>query len=269
MNEADRAEQATLLLRQLTQCPEVARARADRRHACSQIVHTQPTFPEGFQVPEPWAGHLYQAPLLFVGSNPSIDRREPYPDWTDQPDAIGAFFDGRFGGQPGQVKDGIYFPLREQSDDGSWHARRPVAFWSACKRNAAWLYGRPVPDITPGMDYAMSEVVHCKSRSEIGVAKARPQCVQRWLEPMLAASPAPVVVLLGQHAELAFAPLTGPMEYWSTRQVMLGGLARTVLLARHPNYRGLRKWADHISPATRMTLHDLLAARREEMRHGD
>lgn len=254
MSSADRAAAAQELLLQLTRCPDVPVARANRNHPCARIVHTQSSFPEGFQVPEPWAGHLHLAPLLFVASNPSIDRREPYPEWTDDEDRTATFFDSRFGGGRGQVKDGVYFPLLDQ-DNGSWHSRRQVAFWATCKRNAEWLLGRPV---RPGTDYAMTEVVHCKSRSEVGVRHARDHCTRRWFEAVLKQSPARVIVLLGQHAEQAFAPFTGPMDYWSTRSLLLDGADRTVLLARHPNYRGRRKWPDHIDEPTRASLQRLV-----------
>lgn len=261
MNPLDGAGRAHTLLLEIAGCRDAPAARADRRHPCGRIVHTQPTFPGSFQVPEPWAGHLHEAPLLFIGSNPSIDRREPYPEWTDDQRSTLEFFDNRFGGGVGQVKDGVYFPLRVESETDPHHSPRQVPFWASCKRNAAWLFGRPV---RPGIDYAMTEVVHCKSRSEIGVRDARAHCAQRWLEPVLQASPARVIVLLGQHAELAFAPVTGPLEYWAVRHVSLAGQERAVLVARHPNYRGRRKWQDHIPENTRASLQRLLTTPEQE-----
>ncbi len=73
------------LIEEITHCGEVdAVWQGDADHPCRKIVHTQPTSPEEFQVPEPWAGHLSQAPLLFISStlpsavvNPTHGGRSP------------------------------------------------------------------------------------------------------------------------------------------------------------------------------------------------
>ena len=46
--------------------------------------------------PEPWAGNLSSAPIMFLSSNPSFDPRENFPtlDWDDQDAAD--FFVNRF-----------------------------------------------------------------------------------------------------------------------------------------------------------------------------
>lgn len=89
------------LIEQITHCPEVdAVWQGEAGHPCRKIVLTQSTSSEEFQVPEPWAGHLSQAPLLFISSNPSISDDEPYPRWSDPADERVDFFDNRFGPGP-------------------------------------------------------------------------------------------------------------------------------------------------------------------------
>jgi len=58
----------------------------DSQHPCQEVVRSQDGVgPEtGFQVPEPWAGGIDRAPLLFVRSNPSISKLKPYPEWGSQ-----------------------------------------------------------------------------------------------------------------------------------------------------------------------------------------
>jgi hypothetical protein len=48
---------------------------ADADQRCRDVILTQdvPSL-EKFQVPEPWCGDLESAPILFVSSNPSIDK---------------------------------------------------------------------------------------------------------------------------------------------------------------------------------------------------
>jgi hypothetical protein len=41
-------------------------------HHCSTIVRDQETPTADFQLLEPWVGHIEDAPLLFISSNPSI-----------------------------------------------------------------------------------------------------------------------------------------------------------------------------------------------------
>jgi hypothetical protein len=55
-------------------------------------------------------------------------------------------------------------------------------------------------DVCPGIDYVMSEVVHCKSHKEIGVKEALPECGKRYLKRVVTQSGARVVVGFGKFA---------------------------------------------------------------------
>lgn len=246
------------LIEQITHCSEVEAVWQDAAsHPCRRIVATQPAKPEEFQVQEPWAGHVSRAPLLFISSNPSISSREPYPVWPESADKRVDFFEERFGPGQAQVKDGVFGPLREQNPDGTWHSKRRTSFWNICKRNAGWLYER---DVVPGEDYAMTELVHCKSKGEAGVAQARTRCLDRWLEPVLASSPALVLVLLGDHARHGLGDyLDREFLMWSVEDLDLAGRRRLVLTARHPNFRGKRRWQDHLKDADLRRLREALA----------
>ena len=46
------------------------------------------------------------------------------------------------------------------------YAQRPVKFWTSVQRRAEELIG-PIAD--PSVNYVMTEVVHCKSKKEVGV----------------------------------------------------------------------------------------------------
>ena len=72
------------LLDQITRCPIVKECLAspDPDHPCREIVQNQKQSLENFQVPEPWSGHLKQARILFIGSNPSISKNECFPRWA-------------------------------------------------------------------------------------------------------------------------------------------------------------------------------------------
>ncbi len=96
----------------------------------------------------------------------------------------------------------------------------------------------------------MTELVHCKSKGEAGVAQARTRCLDRWLEPVLASSPAPVLVLLGDHARHGLGRYLGrEFRMWSIEDLDISGRRRLVLTARNPNFRGKRRWQDHLEVA--------------------
>ena len=156
------------LLIEIARCPNVPLCveGGHEAHPCSTIVRSQSARGlEDFQVPEPWSGHIESAAVLFVSSNPSISDVEAYPRWSAPDDLIGEYFTHRFGGgRKPWIKEGRYGLRR----DGTYG--RAVVFWSAVRQRAIDLLDRP---LRPGRDYALTEVVHCKSRAERGVREAR------------------------------------------------------------------------------------------------
>lgn len=227
------------LLAAITRCPIAERCLDGEALPCSEIVKSQGiTEKAKFQVPEPWSGHIASAPILFLSSNPRIDPRELYPlrDWPAE--RTEDFFENRFEQRLGAwVNAQMHSTL---AGDPPQYADRHVVFWSAARMRASELLGRPA---LAGDDYVMSEVVHCKSRSEQGVNSALGECVNQWLRPVVHASGAPLVVLLGDTAHAAFAsqypdvvtdtPLAGPL--------LLEGVERLVLQLPHPNAREPRR----------------------------
>lgn len=77
------------LLLRIARCPIVAHclSEAGADHPCAAVVRSQRALHTGpHQTPAPWNGDLERAPLLFVGSNPSIDPDELHPtaEWPDE-----------------------------------------------------------------------------------------------------------------------------------------------------------------------------------------
>ena len=165
----------TLLL-EIARCPEAAHCftHPTADHPCQKIIQVQGAGSLAeLQVPEPWSGELEHALILFLSSNPSISTAEVYPRWKWPDEEIADFFGGRFGGGRRQwIKDGT----KSLRPDGSYG--KATAFWAAVRQRAMELWQG---DVRPGVDYALTEIVHCKSKSEIGVAEARKRCVPRYL----------------------------------------------------------------------------------------
>ncbi len=176
-------------------------------------------------VPEPWNGHLHTAPILFIGQNPSANHDEQYPTLQalladGGPDAVHRFFEQRFDGDEPAIKDGT----RVRLDDDTW----PPAgnkFLGKVRRIAELLTPEGVV-LRPGIHYALTEAVRCKSRDAEGVERAASTCAPLHLAPTLALSGARVIVCLGGLARQAFLRATEqrrdadhPVTEWDGRLV--------------------------------------------------
>ena len=222
------------LLLEIANC-EIARhvlESGDRHCACSKIVGAQgaPGW-NGFQVPEPWSGHLGEAPILFFSSNPSISAREAYPKGAgDDPNvSLQSFFDSRFDGY--WIKDGNK-PL--QADRKNYGGS--VHYWTSIQNRTGDLLGRKA---RPGIDYALSEIVHCKSEGEEGVPESLITCANRYMMKLLSCSGAVVLVLVGHKVlnhwnSLGMEGLPQTPKEGGTALQEIAGRKRVVIYLSHP-----------------------------------
>jgi hypothetical protein len=229
------------LLSQITRCPNIKECLANPNfgHPCSTIVQIQPPPRENFQVPEPWSGHLEKAPILFLSSNPSISESEEYPlgCWTE--DRISDFFENRF---ERWIKDGVHGSQKNAEEQPSYG--KATHFWVEVRERAKELLEK---NVSPGEDYALSELVHCKSRKEEGVKDAMGICTTLYFEPILKYSGAQIVVVFGAKARRVVKKqlkipdavrLFGPGEVF--------GHKRLVVFMPHPSSFGHRSFAKRL-----------------------
>jgi hypothetical protein len=123
--------------------------------------------------------------------HPSV-RREDGPKWTWEDEELVDRYDSSFD---------LYIVggTRQRRADGS--LTRATMFWSAVKKRAEELI--PHRPVRPGLDYALTEVVRCKSRQERGVPAAVDTCSGRYLRETLECASARVLVVLGRWARIA------------------------------------------------------------------
>jgi hypothetical protein len=227
------------LLLRIARCENVALARCSSKNSCHTIVMSQPPDAESFQMPEPWNDRLASAPLLFLSSNPSIGEGAEYPkdSWPDH--EIEDFFTNRFGrGRKAWVEGGNRALLL----DGTY--ARANAFWSGIRRRAMELFDCAV---VPGRDYALTEVVRCKSLRENGVQEARDECARRYMIPTLQASGAVVIVTLGKVAEKYARRDLMRFEGSVSPPTVIAGRERVIAVLPHPNARMKRSCAECLS----------------------
>jgi len=129
-------------------------------------------------------------------------------------------------------------------------------FWAGVKARVKELLER---DPVPGVDYALTELVHCKSEKEQGVPEALDYCVSRYFRKVLAASSARVIVGLGKMAKDVIRSefqlseeknVYGPLDFLS-RQII-------VTFLPHPNARMVRSFDKIINKDELIKLRSLI-----------
>ena len=233
--------QERALLLEIARCPRIPAAIRDAEHPCHDVVEVQAGSGTRRQAPEGWAGNLRAARIVFLSSNPSLsmpvpgqspETAEAYPTagCTDEhiADYLGRRFDQAVVPRP-FVREGGHLQL-----DGQY-ATRPTHFWASVHGRAAEVLG---PEADPSRNYVMTEVVHCKSTGEYGVASAAPECAGRYLDTIFSLTAARVVVVVGRqvHAmlKLRLRELPEP-PYVLERE--LGGRPRELVFIWHPASR--------------------------------
>ncbi len=242
------SEPAQALALDIARCKELPLAEANSKHPCAMVVGVQEGSGAARHVPEPWAGDLERGRILFLSSNPSLSEagdhqsgasveRYPLAEWSNE--RMGAFFLRRFGNEA----DSPATPEgRFRTMSGGLSARK-VAFWVGVRKRAQELLRR---EATPEADYCMTEVVHCKSKRERGVAGASALCAALHLDRVITLSPAALIVVLGGKARDRVQPLwelpagfggrasmlSDPLRSMAVRT--LGTRARLVVYLPHP-----------------------------------
>lgn len=229
---------------EIARCPLLLRQMNDEslEQPCAALIKCQSLDRDTHQVPEPWSGNLRTARILFFGSNPSINMTERFPTlaWTD--DAVEDYFVRRFaGGSQRWVDDrlGVLLVDGTYGQTKSW-----VRYWAACRARATELLGRAA---VPGSDFALSEVVHCKSKSEAVDGKAVTRlatvaCSERYTMRIVAASPAKIVCVMGDVPGAEFRRLLNvSSEERLVGPVPMSGVDRRFVFLDHPAGPGSRR----------------------------
>ena len=194
------------LAKEISNCPLIDLALHDSAHPCNKIVTLQSgdtSNSSDRQRPEPWMGNLGNSQVLFISSNPSINDevipfRENFPTFSWSLEEAGRFFTNRIGehvtfnhsslpnfitrSMDGQYRNGLKRPLV------------PQYTWKKIHDRAVELLGVTAD---PSQNYALTEIVHCKSRDEEGVKQSSTVCVDTWMGKILDLSPAKVLVIVG------------------------------------------------------------------------
>jgi uracil-DNA glycosylase len=243
----------------IIRCPNVALVlkSGDARNPCTRVISSQRAKDfASFQMPEPWSSNLETAPLLFLSSNPSISDSEQYPSSSNDDAKIEDFFVNRFGGGR---KQWILNGTRCLKSDQSYG--RPVQHWIEVRSRASELFSR---EAVPGIDYALSEVVHCKSKKKEGVSEALEECTARYLRSTLSAAAAKIIVALGREAQSAISRLCGlPTDRVLSGPLEIERMGSYVVLLAAPGSNKKRSFTACLSPEELWELRTKLLAKFE------
>ena len=251
---SERDQDAQQLLMEIAQC-DVAQHQLSNPFAsgpCSKIVKVQAVASwESFQIPEPWSGDIIHAPILFLSSNPSISEVEAYPRGFQDAAFLRSYFCDRFNGY--WIKEGVC-ARNASTSEGDYG--KPVRYWAGIRNRAGELLARPA---IPGKDYVLSEIVHCKSRSEEGVPEALHVCAGRFLGRLLKCSGAAVIILVGRKVLNYWNALHGTQHNpdslrlplvpdWDGTSIQnIAGINRVVVYLGHPTGPEKKRFNDWVS----------------------
>jgi len=199
----------------ISSCCEVSKALTDSTHPCHKVVGWQAKEwnPPVLQIensrmhrPEAWTGDIVNAPILFLSSNPSFDSGENYPNWNLDEwslEKVEDFATHRFTSKIDRgygASDGLSPNKVDRTISKDGELLHKVTYWNWARCMVAYIHGKDISDVSAHSDYAMTEIVHCKSKKEEGVKKARSKCKDKYLERILAVSKAELIIISGKHA---------------------------------------------------------------------
>lgn len=214
---------AAQLAFEIASCNEVQSALNDSSHPCNGVVSWQskqwvPTITtianSNMHRPEAWTGDITRAPIIFLSSNPSFNKDENYPSWDTSKWSIEAIIDfalNRFSKQQfrmyGATEYGSIKNFDRTVEHGGALSKSRVRYWSWVRQLVSHILEKPEDQVSAINDYVMTEIVHCKSTYEEGVISARKKCKDKYLERILALSPAKLIFVVGKNAALDMASI--------------------------------------------------------------
>jgi len=197
------------LARDIAQCSELKNVSLDSGHPCQTVAY-ESCAGDFRQLPEAWVGNLETARLMILSSNPTISvEKNPkkqelfplggtsnpeieHPEWPI--DRVLDFRLNRFEQRretPYVLSDTRYLTVA-----GS-HVASTNKYWTQSFRIGREIFGN---EFQMERDIILTEVVHCKSKKEIGVKEAVATCSKRYLNRLLGLTMAQLVVIAGAQA---------------------------------------------------------------------
>lgn len=218
--------------------------------ACKSIFNQQVLADR--HLPEPWNGDIENSPILFISSNPFINENEYYPleSWKDE--EITDFFKNRFSEHGKYVEDYKYPKLKNEDSELPRHLRPWVRYWVYVRSISQKLLNKNfINDVVPGKDYALMNVVRCKSETEKLVSKkTMKECCNNFFLDTLFLSNAKVIIVVGKKArDIISEELDIHFKLNRHIEIEIAGMDRLIIAIPHLNastkkgLKGILPWS--------------------------
>ena len=223
------------MIAEISKCPNLLNFLAGHveGNPCDRIIKDQAVSGGARHAPEPWSGHFRNAPVIFIGLNPRFLPGIDFPSPGDADETLIDFFDGRFDGPDPAIKDGVCPRL---PDGGYSEANN---YWQSVKFLAEWALDKVVE---PGVDYALTEVVHCcSSEGKLAYGTVGRECSARYFRLVMEeARNSKIWFALGTQAQEAIRvhmDFRDVDECSRLKTVEIGGSEKLVVFLNHPSAR--------------------------------
>jgi len=229
----------------------------DSAHPCHSIWESQGCEIVGdFHLPEPWNGSIDSARLMFLGINPRYNAGELFPrignPWwmTDGQELsssrITDFFTRRFSSEDGYVvgvpDSAVRVRIESASTSERVYREAGGVYWKYLHMIARLVLGKDYDlgcSVTPGVDYVLTEVVHCKTIDENGVSDSCfRQCRDKWMGRVMdVACNVEYIVVVGGKAKENVAPIfsIANPKWWTWYSVCRNRRKYRVIFVYHSN----------------------------------
>ena len=206
-------DNAIQLLEKIIQCSNINDAFQNIPSKCKEVVMFQEKFLEKhkdklnlenkavFAVPEPWSGDILKARILLISSNPSISTE----DFTENQYPLKLIQNAKLTSSINKLDYYDFFTNRFQKEIYTSNEEfLAVPFWRTIEdwylkltknKNSNGLVSKV--NRYRGKDFVITELVHCKSKSEVGVSEAMDTCFDKWFEKIIQLCKAKIIIILG------------------------------------------------------------------------
>jgi uracil-DNA glycosylase len=227
------------IIKMVIYCPNIDQYYENKLNVCYEIIKSQYKRNKNeFQLPEPFSGQIDKAKILIISSNPAIDNESIYPNYQWDEYKIFEYFYKRF---DKYIKDGTKNYLKKGGFSNA------VRFWASIKARVNEIYQMKNLKATPGIDYCLTEIVHCKSIMAEGVQNATNYC-HKYFRSIVELSPASIIIVVGKSAQKLFCEEYNLAKFLNEKiigPVLIENKKRMILFILAPaaiGHKKLEKW---------------------------
>ncbi len=219
---------------------------------CEKILTSQKRDNNNYQMPQPWNGNIETSKILFISFNQSLDLDEYYPDNSWKKNDVHDFFINRFSEKFIWVKNQLY-PLeknKQYRDSKHW-----IRYWAGVRNFAKFIF-QFTPE--PGIDYSLTEIVHCKSIEENGVNEAALECYNKHFNNILNLTSAKIFIVVGKKTEKKVKSINNFNSKAKLQIQKINDIERIWVFIPHPYARGKKNFGDFFTKKELSTIRKYL-----------